>query len=695
MKIRGYQIFWIQMVLAVLCMLAGFWVSTLTFVTITGLIYGELGMPWFFLFGFPVYQPFSIVVWVTSFFSLYQDELLLSLIPLALAAVASMFLTAWLTIVRHREDSQVDSYGSSRWSDEDEIKASELVFDESKLKGLAKLRKKDYAKAQDAFKTPLVLGKMEDGTLIRHSGSQHAALIAPSRSEKGVGVIIPTLMSYLESVIVTDIKKENWYATAGFRSKFSHCICFEPTSRDSAHWNPLLEIRKGDFEVKDAQNIANILVDPEGAKDKLDHWETSAYSLFTATILHTLYAEEEKSLSGLAYFLASPKRTLYETLKLMLNTKHVGGEPHPVVASTAREMMNRSENELSSVMSTSMGFLTLYRDPIIADVTSRSDFRVLDLVEAEKPVSLYLVIPPSDIARTRPILRLLLNMTMSKIAEKPLRPGGENKPYKHRLLTVLDEFPALGKMNFFEDSLGFLAGYGVRVLIIAQVLSQLTKKYDSLLDACHITVFYTPNPQDEASAERISKMLGDATNERRNSMFSGGRMNVWLKNVTVSTQEMGRKLLTPGEVLQFSRDHMILLVSGLNPSKIKKIRYYDDPIFKPRMLPEPSLSINPDLELCVTTEWDGLVIAPEVEDDEELEGSGGSLTQDIEFESVSDDKDLVDDEHTIDEPKLDLYEDMEKQETVKQHKERVQEKHEQAQEPKRDEGRSISSEFTW
>ncbi len=627
MKVKGYQIFYAQVVIMILLLTLGFVASGITFVVLTGSYNGELGEPLTYFLGFPVYQPFAFAEWFVSFSEYFQTEIWQAAIPLLGSVIFAAMVTVWLSIVRHREDGESDSFGTSRWATDKEIKQSELVFDEGRLRGLKKLNKSKLEKAMDEFYHPIVLGKLEDGTLLRHSGPQHAAVCAPSRSEKGVGIVIPTLFSYMDSVIVADIKKENWFATSGFRSQFSHCICFDPTDPLSAQWNPLLEIRKGDrYEVRDTQNVANVLVDPEGEKNKFDHWETSALSLFTATILHVLYAEEDKSLTGMVYFLSDPSRHLRQTLELMMMTPHLGGKPHPVVASIAREMANRSPNELSSVMSTAMGFLTLYRDPTVAKVTSGCDFKVMDIVESEKPVSLYLVIPPSDLQRTRPLIRLLLNMALGKMAEKPLRPGATNKPYKHRLLCLLDELPALGKMSFLETSLGFLAGYGIRMLFIFQTLSQLEDKYKSLLDACHITVFYTPNPQDEKSAERISKMLGDATNERRNSMFSGGRIAVWLRNVTVSSQEMGRRLLTPGEILQFSADQLILLVSGLYPIKANKIRYYSDPIFKPRMLPDPELteSYN-DYPPQGVMDWDGHVLerpSLSIEEDEPDEEGG-------------------------------------------------------------------------
>jgi type IV secretion system protein VirD4 len=143
--------------------------------------------------------------------------------------------------------------------------------------------------------------------------------------------------------------------------------------------------------VRDVQNIADILVDPEGALERRNHWEKTSHSLLVGAILHILYAEEEKTLARVATFLSDPQRDFVTTLKRMMTTNHLGDaehpKVHPVVASAARETLNKSPNERSGVLSTAMSFLGLYRDPTVAKVTSRCDWRIADLIEAERPLS--------------------------------------------------------------------------------------------------------------------------------------------------------------------------------------------------------------------------------------------------------------------------------------------------------------------
>src|SRR5262249_27291942 len=192
-----------------------------------------------------------------------------------------------------------------------------------------------------------------------------------------------------------------------------------------------------------------------------------------------LYADQEKTLARVATFLADPSRSILRTLKIMLATNHLGTDEapmaHPVVASIARELLNKSENERSGVVSTAMSFLGLYRDPLIAANTAQSDWRIADLMDAKRPMSLYLVVPPSDISRTKPLVRLILHQIARRLTET-LQPANDSIPARQVLL-MLDEFPALGRLDFFESSLAFLAGYGVRAFLVAQSLNQIDKTY--------------------------------------------------------------------------------------------------------------------------------------------------------------------------------------------------------------------------
>jgi type IV secretion system protein VirD4 len=227
--------------------------------------------------------------------------------------------------------------------------------------------------------------------------------------------------------------------------------------------------------------------------------ETS-HSLLVGAILHVLYAEADKTLAGVANFLSDPSRPIEATLNAMLATPHLGERIHPVVASAARELLNKSENERSGVLSTTMSFLGLYRDPVVAKVTGRSDWRIGDLVDGVRPISLYLVVPPSDIARTKPLMRLVLNQIGRRLTESL------DTDRRQKLLLMLDEFAALGRLDFFESQLAFMAGYGIRSFLITQSLNQLERAYGpnhAILDNCHIRIAFSTNDERTAKASRM------------------------------------------------------------------------------------------------------------------------------------------------------------------------------------------------
>ncbi|HEX8532932.1 MAG TPA: IncP-type conjugal transfer protein TraG, partial [Allosphingosinicella sp.] len=347
----------------------------------------------------------------------------------------------------------------------------------------------------------------------------------------------------------------------------------------------------GEHEVRDVQNIADILVDPEGGLERRNHWEKTSHSLLVGAILHILYAEEEKTLARVAAFLSDPERSFVATLRVMMTTSHLGPPKaprvHPVVASAARELLNKSENERSGVLSNAMSFLGLYRDPTVARVTSACDWRIADLLEAERPVSLYLVVPPSDISRTKPLVRLILNQIGRRLTERLQ----DERTARRQLLMMLDEFPALGRLDFFETALAFMAGYGVRAFLIAQSLNQIVKAYgenNAILDNCHVRIAFATN--DERTAKRISDALGTATEQRAMRNYAGHRLAPWLAHVMVSRQETARPLLTPGEVMQLPPADELVLVSGLPPIRANKLRYYEERNFAPRLLPAPAIA---------------------------------------------------------------------------------------------------------
>ena len=564
----------------------------------------QLGPAWAVVGDTTLYPPWAWIGWSDRYGrarpTVFRNASAIS----TLAALLGVVVVAVASAQRRRTGASI-AHGSSRWATTREIASAGLLRDAGIV--LCQTSDAEFRTTLGRDGAPKTAVRRL-GRLVRHDGPEHVLCFAPTRSGKGVGLVIPTLLSWPHSVLVYDIKKENWALTAGWRRQFSHVWRFEPTAPDSVRFNPLLEIRRGLQEVKDAQNVADILVDPTGEKETKDHWQTSAHTLLVGAILHVLYAGRDKTLAGVSTFLSDPARPQTETLKRMLATSHLPEGPHPVVAQAAREMLNKSDNERSGVFSTAMACLGLYRDPVIARNTSAADFRIADLMNADRPASLYLVVPPSDLARTRPIVRLMLNQIGRRLTEA-MEFGGKTA-YRHRLLLLLDEFPSLGRLDFFESSLAFLAGYGLKAFLIAQSLNQLEKAYgpsNSILDNCHVRLTYAAN--DDKTARRISDLLGQATEKKMQRTYSG--TGLWLTNRSESEQEYARPLLTPAEVTQLPQDDGILLVGGLPPYRAKKVRYFLDPRFADRGgLAPPDSAKDQARELLrgPPSGWEGLFV---------------------------------------------------------------------------------------
>ncbi|RUW36220.1 conjugal transfer protein TraG [Mesorhizobium sp. M1E.F.Ca.ET.041.01.1.1] len=531
----------------------------------------QLGPTWFEVAGLPVYYP-PALFWWWYFYDAYAPTIFVEGGLIAVSGgFVSIIVAIGMSVWRAREAKDVVTYGSARWAVRREIEAAGLLGADG-----------------------VVLGRYHRHYL-RHDGPEHVLCFAPTRSGKGVGLVVPSLLTWPGSAIVHDIKGENWQITAGFRSLHGRVLLFDPTNSKSSAYNPLLEVRRGEWEVRDVQNIADILVDPEGSLEKRNHWEKTSHALLVGAILHVLYAEKDKTLAGVAAFRSDPKRPIESTLAAMMKTAHLGeAGPHPVIASAARELLNKSDNERSGVLSTAMSFLGLYRDPVVAEVTRRCDWRISDIVGGIKPATLYLVVPPSDINRTKPLIRLILNQIGRRLTED-LRAKG----HRHRLLLMLDEFPALGRLDFFETALAFMAGYGLKSFLIAQSLNQIEKAYgpnNSILDNCHVRVSFATN--DERTAKRVSDALGTATEMRAMKNYAGHRLSPWLGHLMVSRQETARQLLTPGEIMQLPPTDEIVMVAGTPPIRANKARYYEDVRFRERVLSPPELTRAEKASAC-------------------------------------------------------------------------------------------------
>ena len=506
-------------------------------------------------------------------------------------AIFCLLSTPILLYMAKKSDNDLDTHGSARWATISEWEEAGLIsppgkFTDGVILGIVKKR---------------LFGKVR---YIIENLKTHIALIAPSRAGKGTGVIIPTLLNWLGSVFVLDMKGENYQITAGYRKHVlkQTILKFKPYGlEDSISYNPLAEVRIGTaYEVKDATIIADILTDP-GEGKKRDHWDMSATALFIGLILHVLYMRKKEGKIGtfgdIVDFLTSTDKTLEENFIELMEYRHLedysiwneiydnsqmkGINPgtHPVVARTAAEILNKEERERANVISTVMAKLSLFKDPIIRKNTSRADFRIKDLMDYKNPVSFYIVVEAEQMDTLSLLLRILVTQTIGILA--PEMDFSSDKPiHKHKMLFLMDEFPAFGTIPLFEKALAYIAGYGMKALIIAQALNQIKKNYgdrNSVFDNCATTVFYSPTPLDTETPKQISEMLGDKTIKVKNRSYKA--FQIGSSNISESNQ--ARRLLTPEEVRnKVAGKWNIISVTGLYPRIGVKLEYFREKYFK-------------------------------------------------------------------------------------------------------------------
>lgn len=540
-----------------------------------------------------LYNPFAWNIWQFQFYQQAKplfDQM--NLISLSAYALTLFILMLWQSLRNRRSQGHPGLHGTAHWASYQEILQTGLLPKRGQAGG------------------GVYVGAWQDqrGLIhyLRHDGPEHVAAIAPTRSGKGVGLVVPTLLSWPHSAVIHDMKGELWALTAGWRKQEANnqVLKFDPAAATgSCRFNPLAEVRlKSQFEVADVQNLVTIIVDPDG-KGLNDHWTKTAHAFLTGVTLHLLYqaSNGEKppaSLFDVAMALSDPGRKIDELYQEMLDTFHTEEGPHLVVAAAARDMLNRPETERGSVLSSAMSYLSLYRDPLVAANTQESDFKIAQLMNHETPVSLYLVVRPADKDRLKPLMRLMLNQIVRTLTrdEMKFEKGRPVATYKHRLLLMLDEFPSFGRLEVFQEALAFIAGYGMKAYLIMQDISQLRAAYgsdESIISNCHVRSAYAPNKPE--TAEWLSKLTGTATVVVEEVSTSGSRFGMLLKNASHSYKSVSRPLMTPDECQRLpgaeknesteeilKAGAMLIFMAGFAPIYGTQILYFIDPVFKER-----------------------------------------------------------------------------------------------------------------
>lgn len=440
----------------------------------------------------------------------------------------------------------------------------------------------------------IVVGKFR-GKLVRLSGQQFVILAAPTRSGKGVGVVIPNLLEYQESVVVLDIKQENFDLTSGWRaSQGQEVFLFNPFAEDrrTHRWNPLSYVSDDPaFRVSDLMSIAAMLY-PDGSDDQ-KFWVSQARNAFMAFALYLFENwDDERNIGfpgglgtptlGAIYRLSSGDGSdLKKYLKSLSERRFLSSN----AKSAFSNMLSQAEETFASILGTLKEPLNAWINPVLDAATSDNDFLLTDL--RKKKMTIYIGIQPNKLAESR----LIINLFFSQIINLNTKELPKSNPaLKYQCLLLMDEFTAIGKVDIIASAVSYMAGYNVRLLPIIQSMAQLDATYGKDVSRTIITnhalqILYAPREQQDAND--YSEMLGYTTFRKKNVTRG--------KDVTRSVSEERRALMLPQELKAMGNDREVFLYEGIpHPVKCDKIKYYKDRHFTSRLLPKvdvPTLSI--------------------------------------------------------------------------------------------------------
>lgn len=445
----------------------------------------------------------------------------------------------------------------------------------------------------------IIVGKFH-GKLVRLSGQQFVILAAPTRSGKGVGVVIPNLLEYQESMVVLDIKQENFELTSGWRaSQGQEIYLFNPFAEDrrTHRWNPLTYVSKDPaFRVSDLMSISAMLY-PDGSDDQ-KFWVSQARNAFMAFTLYLFEKWEHDEKHHIPVALRS-KPTLGQVYRLSsgdgsdLKKLYTRLSEEPYLSANARSafanMLSQADETFASILGTFKEPLNAWINPVLDAATNEDDFLLTDV--RKKRMTIYIGIQPNKLAEARLIVNLFFSQLINQNTKELPQ---NNKDLKHQCLLLMDEFTSIGKVEIIASAVSYMAGYNIRLLPIIQSMSQLDAVYGKDVSRTLITnhalqIVYAPREQQDAND--YSDMLGYTTVRKENVTRGSGRES----SVSRSESEERRALMLPQELKAMGPDKEVFLYEGIpHPVKCDKIRYYKDKHFTQRLMPKtnvPTLTI--------------------------------------------------------------------------------------------------------
>src|SRR5699024_2458331 len=445
-------------------------------------------------------------------------------------------------------------YGDARWASTQEIKDAGLLGNSGILVGERK------------------------GKYLMLDGNQHVMLSAPTRSGKGVSVVIPNCLHWPDSMVVLDIKQENWDITSGFRAKHGQkCYLFNPAAVDyrSHRWNPLHYISDDPaFRIDDIQKIAHFIFPDQQGSDPI--WSGSCRSLFLGLALYLVETPDLPITIGeiLRQAMNGNSKRFAEIIK----EGEISDEPlSNACISALSDYLDASDNTRTSIRKTFTSRLELWMIPVVDAATSENDFDLRRL--RQEKMSVYIGITPDNLSRLAPLINLFLQQVID------LNTRVMPEPHWHKVLLLMDEFTSVGKLPALQKGVAYIAGYGLRMLPIFQTPAQIrdNELYGiegarTLIDNHALRIVFAP--KSYVDAEEISKDLGTTTVKSR----SYSRPEAFAKgNKSHSESDQRRELLLPQEIKDIGQNAEIIFLENCKPIKCNKARYYADPVFMDRL----------------------------------------------------------------------------------------------------------------
>jgi len=457
---------------------------------------------------------------------------------------------------------------------------------------------------------PSILIGRHRGKFLSLPGQLSVMLSAPTRSGKGVGVVIPNLLNWPDSVVVLDIKGENYDITAGYRAAHGQAVyAFSPFDEDarSHRWNPLTAVRSSPLHrVGDLLTIGQVFFPNDGGGSSSEgFFNDQARNLFLGLGLLLLETPElPRSIGEMLRQSSGKGRSLKDHLSGLIKQRREDGKAFSDECVDAlQRLLSNSENTLSSVVATFNAPLTIFADAVVDAATSANDFRLEDV--RRRRMSVYVRIPPNRLANARPLLNLFFSQLVSLNTQYLPE---QNPTLKLQCLLVNDEFTAMGRVGVITTAAAFLAGYNLRLLTVIQAMSQLDAVYGDKEARTFATnhglqILYAPREQRDA--DEYSAMLGQfterATSRGRSRSFSGNGSS----SVSSNESEQRRALLLPQEFKELGSERLVVIFENCKPILGEKIRYHRDKAFTSRLRKAPAVpQMDVDLHLArVQQRW--------------------------------------------------------------------------------------------